>query len=139
MRLSLPLAVLPLLLPALPAAATEAHGGGHHASGMPFEVFRGGHHAFHRHHPFHFHAMRHPFVGPGDWGLGWGWGGGGGDGGWGWGEPAAAGLAEPAPSPGLGMLPPPPPMRTADERPSVESTPQGVTIVRGPGSHHLPR
>lgn len=24
-----------------------------------------------------------------------------------------------------------------DERPTVEHTPQGVTIVRGPGSHHL--
>lgn len=32
---------------------------------------------------------------------------------------------------------PTPPARLADERPSIETTPQGVTIIRGPGSMHI--
>jgi hypothetical protein len=36
-------------------------------------------------------------------------------------------------------LPPRPPVSLADERPRVETTSDGVTIVRGPGSHHIAR
>lgn len=31
----------------------------------------------------------------------------------------------------------PPPLPAVEQRPSVETTPEGVVIVRGPGSHHL--
>jgi hypothetical protein len=35
------------------------------------------------------------------------------------------------------MAAPPPPMPELDQRPSVETTAEGVVIVRGPGSHHI--
>jgi hypothetical protein len=33
--------------------------------------------------------------------------------------------------------PPPPPPPAIEQRPSVETTAEGVVVVRGPGSHHL--
>lgn len=56
---------------------------------------------------------------------------------WGWGfaDGWMAGEGEPVLIPlAASFAPPPPP---GDERPTVEATPQGVTIIRGPGSHHL--
>ncbi len=35
------------------------------------------------------------------------------------------------------MVPPAPPRRVGDDRPTVEHTDVGVTIIRGPGSRHL--
>lgn len=32
---------------------------------------------------------------------------------------------------------PPPPLAAAEQRPSVETTAEGVVVVRGPGSHHI--
>ncbi len=47
--------------------------------------------------------------------------------------------ANPAPFPGAFGGPFAPPRVVVNDRPSVEATPQGVQIVRGPGSHHLLR
>jgi len=132
MRLTLPVALL-LSLPALPAAANSFHG--HGSAGMA------NHHFFfhHQHFPFHGFHRQNPFWawnGRG-WNGGWGWGWGGpADWGWGWdwnnGAPGAMTAAQPY------AFPPPPPQRLAqDERPTVETTATGVTIIRGPGSHHV--
>ena len=36
-----------------------------------------------------------------------------------------------------GTAPPPPQLPAIEQRPTVETTPEGVAIVRGPGSHHI--
>ncbi len=120
MRLPLLLALL-LSLPVLPAAAQ--HGGGHPTGAASFHGARHGH-AFHfRPSPF---AFRGPFANyfPGYWGWGWGW-----DGDWAWDGVGAATMPTALP---------PPPHFAANDRPSVETTKQGVTIIRGPGSRHVP-
>ena len=132
--LLLPFAAL-LTLPALPAAAESGHD--HGGSRAAF------HHDFHQHRPFHFRERRREFgrfregrreFAGSLWGGGWGWGW---PGDWDWGGQApAAGVPE-APPVGY-ALPTPPPARIADERPSVETTSQGVVIIRGPGSRHVP-
>jgi hypothetical protein len=121
MRLPLLLALL-LILPAFPAAAE--HNG---SAGAPHV------HGFHHGHAFHFRGFRgSPFAnGFGGWGYfpdwDWGWGGD-------WAANGGNAVAPPAPA----FLPPPRPAGyAADTRPSVETTAQGVTIIRGPGSHHL--
>lgn len=122
--LLLPLAAL-LTLPALPAAAESGHG--HGGSRAAF------HHNLHPHRPFPFRDGRRLFAGsPWGWGWGWGW-----PGAWDWGDQAlAAGM--PAPPPVGYAWPPPAPQRLADERPSVETTLEGVVIIRGPGTRHVP-
>jgi hypothetical protein len=126
MRLPLLIALL-LTVPVLPAAAqhsghgsaaaVSAHGFRH---GQPFR-FRGSHFGF-RGAPF-----ANFFPGYWDWGWdgGWAW-----DGDWAW-DGGAAAAAPSAPPPWR-------PRFAADTRPSAETTPQGVTIMRGPGSRHLP-
>lgn len=42
-----------------------------------------------------------------------------------------------SPMPGLYALPLPPINRKRDEHATVEKTPQGVIIIRGPGSRHI--
>ncbi len=93
-----------------PAGFSAPNGfGGRHGSGYGF----GG-----------LYGFAPPYAGffP-DWD--WGWGGN-----WAWDGGGAPAI--PA------ALPPDRPLRyAAQERPSVETTPEGVTIIRGPGSHHL--
>lgn len=96
----------------------------------PVPVARNGHvHLpFHRHHFFHSHpdvspfAFGAPLVFPGgyygsDIGPG---------------TPPVIMLSEPP-----AMAAPPPQLPAVEQRPSVETTAEGVVIVRGPGSHHL--
>lgn len=129
--LALLLALL-VALPILPAAAQRSDGP--HAGR---QTFHGARHGY----PFAFHRPRPGFQGgpfanvfPGYWGWGgWGWGW---DGGEAWDGPGAW------PNNGAAAPPSPPPRWvarfTAASPPSTETTPQGVTIIRGPGSHHFP-
>ena len=98
-------------------------------------------HGFHHGRAFRSHGSRfgfgrsaHGYGGYGGWGYfpDWDWDGGW-DGDWAWNGGNAAAVPAPAYFP-----PPRPPRLAADERPSVETTAQGVTIIRGPGSRHLP-
>lgn len=140
MRASIVLALL-ILLGAVPAAQAEGGGGGGRAGAFSFSGIHrfGGAQRFAPSRRFAFQRRNFgfggwewgaPFVGPYDWGD-WGdWAG----------APAGYGAL---PGYGLAALPPPPPpFRThdeRDERASVETTAQGVTIIRGPGSRHIGR
>jgi hypothetical protein len=127
MRLLLLLALL-LTLPVLPAAAE--HGGSH--GGFGTARMHGFHHGqFFRFRGAPFAFSRSPY-GYGGWGYfpdwDWGW-----DGDWAW----NGGGAAPPPASAPNYLLPPRPRFATEERPSVETTSQGVTIIRGPGSHHV--
>lgn len=100
-----------LVLAAVPAAAREMRHNAARAAGARHL------HDFHVRH----HLHRTPFFAPGFF------------------EGSDAPFAA-DPTPGIVVLnaaPPPAPVHAAgDERASVERTPQGVTVVRGPGSRH---
>lgn len=140
MRFMLALAFLVILALAPPAAAAQRGGGGHGGFGI---VSARGLHLQGRHaRPFasgRFDRARGygGGLGYGYWGgLGYGYWGDLGDF-WDWGGMPAT--YDPAPAGRVGY---PPPRLLAshderDERASVETTPQGVTIIRGPGSHHI--
>jgi hypothetical protein len=135
------LLVLLLSLPALPAAAGQGVSFSHGAIVAPhFRGFPRGR-SFLRGSPFAFrgHGFGRGFGRYGYGGLGWGGWGYFPDWDWDWGGDWAAwnggdGGAATAPA----YPPPPPPMRyAANPALSVETTPQGVTIIRGPGTHHV--
>ncbi len=131
MRFATALAFL-LILAIVPPAAAERSAG--HGGFRFFTPARGLHQLHGRHaRPFFFgpaHGYRGGLAGYGYWGdIGdyWDWGG----------MPAGY---DPAPTAGLIGYPPPrlPASHDErDERASVETTPQGVTIIRGPGSRHI--
>jgi hypothetical protein len=118
MRRSLSLGLLLVALSALPAAAGSR--GGTHG----FFAFHEGHFAK------HFAAFRTRSRFFGAWGSGWGWGDWADwDGGPGGGGPGT--MIVVAGGPPAGYAPPP----AAPARATVE-TEAGVTVVRGPGTHH---
>jgi hypothetical protein len=126
MRRSLSLALLLVALSALPAAA------GHHGGAHVFFGFHQGHFARH----FMTFRTSSRFFSRSGWGWGGGWSGwadwdGGTEGG---GAPGTViVLAGAAPA---AYAPPPPPAAQAQATVETEA---GVTVVRGPGSHHVTR
>jgi hypothetical protein len=127
MRRSLSLGLLLVALSALPAAAGN-HGGAH--------VFFGFHHGHFAKHFMTFHTRSRFF---GRWGSGWGWGWGGGD--WAdWDGGAAGGGSGTvillAGGPPAAYAPPAPAAAPAEATVETEA---GVTVVRGPGTHHNTR
>ena len=125
MRRSLSLGLLLVALSALPAAA-GSRGGAH--------VFFGFHHGHFAKHFMTFHT-RSRFFGP--WGSGWGWGGGDWadwDGGAAGGGPGTVILL--AGGPPAAYAPPAPAAAPAEATVETEA---GVTVVRGPGTHHNTR
>ncbi len=125
MRRSLSLALLLVALSALPATA-GSRGGSH-----VFFGFHQGHFARH----FTTFRNRSRFFSPWGWGWGWGWGDWANwDGGYaGGGGPATVIVLAGGPSAGYA---PPPPAAPAQATVVTEA---GVTVVRGPGSHHATR
>jgi hypothetical protein len=119
-----------LLGAGLTAAIAAPATAGMTAPQSPVQVAHNGHiHApFHRHRFFHSHPSFGPFV----FGAPLVFPGGyyGSD--IGPGTPPVVVLSEPPTA-----AAPPPPLPELDQRPSVETTAEGVVIVRGPGSHHL--
>ena len=120
---SLPLAslLLPLLLLALPAAA----GGGHASSAMHSSAMHAAH--MHGFHVGHFHNFQRfagsSFFAP----LAWGWDD--------WdGAPSAVG-GQPMVMV-LNLAPPAPPAAAAAAPRSSITKEAGVTVIRGPGTHH---
>ncbi|HXY99364.1 MAG TPA: hypothetical protein VEI03_05155 [Stellaceae bacterium] len=110
MRLPLLFALL-LTLPVPPAVAQ--HNDGRHAGAASFHVLRHGHF-------FRFRGGPAATFLPGYWGW---------NGDWAWDDTwAMDGAAAPRRQARL----------AAETPPSTETTPQGVTIIRGPGSRHLP-
>ena len=109
---------------AAPAAANTM------TPGSPVVIVHNGHvHApFHRHHFVHSHLGLGPFV---------------------FGTPLAfpdayygSGVAAGTPpiimmSEAPAMTAPPPQLPVVEQRPTVETTAEGMVIVRGPGSHHI--
>jgi hypothetical protein len=131
MRFSIALALL-LIFGLVPPATAQRSAG--HGGFSTFSTFspRGLHHLHGRHQvrPFFFgqaRGRRDGLPGFGYWGDipdYWDWGG-------------LPPTYDPAPAAGLVGFPPPRPPVAQDERASVETTPQGVTIIRGPGSRHI--
>lgn len=133
-----PLSLSLLLLVALGAAPAVAGGrsGGHvsfgfhsgHASGFHGSHFFAGQFG----HPFHSQQFgQSRFFAPFAWGD-WGWGD--------WADWDGGGGGGPGSVVVLAMAPPAPPAAArpqTEARASVETTTAGVTIIRGPGSHHL--
>ncbi|MGO8915105.1 MAG: hypothetical protein ACLQJR_04290 [Stellaceae bacterium] len=112
MRLSIALALL-LILGAVPSTAVERSA-------------RHGAFPFARAHRMHHHQLQARRVWPSFFGPGYGDWGDFGPGYGDWADPPA----------GYALPPPPAPVgRERDERATVETTPQGVTIIRGPGLH----
>jgi hypothetical protein len=108
-----------LALSTLPTAAFAMRSQGHH--GVRVQV--------RHHHPNQFRTMhRAPLLG----GV---LGGGFYDGGGYYGSGAAPYAESTAPEPVV-VPAPPPPRRIGDDRPTVEHTDVGVTIIRGPGLNH---
>jgi hypothetical protein len=121
MRRSLSLAVLLVALSALPAFA-GSRGGSH-----VFFGFHQGHFAGH----FTTFRNRSRFYSP--WGWGWGWGWSDWDGGSAGGGPATVIVLAGGPPAAYAAPPPAAPAQ------ATVVTEAGVTVVRGPGSHHATR
>jgi hypothetical protein len=121
MRRSLSLGLLLVALSALPA--TAGHGGGAHVAFGSHPHFAG--------HFNHFNRFGRSRFSSG-WGWGWGWGLSDWDNWNGWPAGGAPGMVIVlAGAPPAAYAPPPPPAKATVE------TEAGVTVFRGPGSHHL--
>jgi hypothetical protein len=133
MRVSILLAI-PLALCALPAAAN----GPMRTGGSPNHHFA----VMHRFPPLHEVVRLHGrvvFPRFSRWAGGYGNGFGGGYGYYGLGGYDLGGYIDGAgaSAPGQAVIAmAPPPRSPGDDRPTVETTTSGVTIIRGPGSHH---